>query len=137
MARTTRFREQHVEILQLASELRKIGPEELAKDAVAARSLLSKLIGKLSLHLAVEDRSLYPELQKSADPNVANMAKRFENEMGGLADAVMAWGKRWPTPVAIQAQPARFVAETTEVVDALKNRILREHQELYPALDAM
>lgn len=137
MPRTTRFREQHVEILQLASELRKIGPEELAKDAVAARSLLSKLVGKLSLHLAVEDRSLYPELQKSPDVNVANMARRFENEMGGLADSVMAWGKRWPTPATIQAQPARFIAETTAVVDALKNRILREHQELYPALDAM
>ena len=137
MARTTKFREQHADLLQLATELVKIGPEQLSRDAAPARSLLSKFLGRLTLHLAVEDRSLYPDLRMSDDPDVVSMAKRFATEMGGLAEAVLAWGKRWPTPATIQAQPQRFITETAQIVDALKGRIHREHQELYPALDAM
>ena len=137
MARTTKFREQHVDILRLASELQKFGPEQLFRDAAAARSLLSRLLGRLSLHLAIEDRSLYPELKKSTDAKIASMGKRFETEMGGVADRMLAWGKHWSTPAAIQAQPDRFVAETAAIVATLKNRIHRENQELYPALDVL
>ncbi len=137
MARSTKFREQHVDILRLASELQKLRPEQLVRDPAAARSLLSKLLGKLSLHLAIEDRSLYPELQKSPDAEIATLGKRFETEMGGVADGMAAWGKHWSTPTAIQARPDRFVAETAAIVATLKNRIHRENQELYPALDVL
>ncbi len=137
MARTTRFREQHVDILQLANELRSIGPERLAQDGGPARQLLSRLLGKLNLHLAVEDRSLYPELRKSSDAKIASMAVQFETEMGGIAEKVIAWGKRWSTAATIQAEPGRFIIEGTEIMDVLKKRLAREHKDLYPALDAM
>lgn len=136
MARTDKFREQHGEILRLASELRATLVEsKLAADGTASRSLLSKLLGKLTLHLAAEDRHLYPELQRSADAAVAALSKRFATEMGGIAAQIADWGKRWPTPNAIKADPRKFMAESNGILDILWNRMQRENRELYPAAD--
>lgn len=137
MSRTSRFREQHAEILRIAAELQGVSEQRLRENADPARKILSNLLGKLNLHLAVEDRSVYPQLQSSPNPAVANMAKRFESEMGGIAAAVQVWGKRWSTSVAIQADPHRFVNESADIVTTLKKRMQRENLELYAAVDAL
>ncbi|HEV7122042.1 MAG TPA: hemerythrin domain-containing protein [Rhodanobacter sp.] len=137
MSRTARFREQHVEILRLAAELQRIPEPQLRENAGPARKALSNLLGKLTLHLAVEDRSVYPQLQSSPNAAVANMAKRFEQEMGGIAAKVQAWGNSWPTPGAIQADPRRFITETADIITILKQRMQRENLELYAAADAI
>lgn len=137
MSRTTRFREQHVEILRLAADLQGIPESQLRENAAPARKAISNLLGKLTLHLAVEDRSVYPQLQSSPNVAVASMAKRFEKEMGGIAAKVQAWSQSWPTPGAIQAEPRRFIMETADIVTVLKQRVQRENLELYAAADAI
>jgi hypothetical protein len=79
---------------------------------------------------------LYPELRHHEDASVAALAQRFEQEMSGIAGAVEAYGKRWPTASAITADPAGFIAETTQVLETLAKRIAREDSELYAAADA-
>ncbi|MEO7050511.1 MAG: hemerythrin domain-containing protein [Rhodanobacter sp.] len=137
MSNTLRFREQHAEILRLAADLQAVPEQQLRENASPARKILSNLLGKLTLHLAVEDRSVYPQLQSSPDAAVASMAKRFEQEMGGIAANVQAWSKSWPTPGAIQSDPRRFITETADIVSALKKRMQREDLELYAAVDAL
>lgn len=137
MSSTVRFREQHVEILRLAADLQGVPEQQLRENAGPARKILSNLLGKLTLHLAVEDRSVYPQLQRSPNAAVASMAKRFEKEMGHIAGNVQAWSKSWPTAAVIQAEPRRFITETADIVTALKKRMQRENLELYAAVDAI
>ena len=137
MSSTVRFREQHAEILRLAADLQAVPERQLRENAGPARKILSNLLGKLTLHLAVEDRSVYPQLQSSPNAAVASMAKRFEKEMGGIAANVQTWAKCWPTSATIEAEPRRFITDTAGIVTVLKKRMQRENLELYAAVDAI
>jgi hypothetical protein len=138
LARPTTYRGQHAEILRLASELQATPTEQqLAADASPARTLLSRLLGKRSLHLAREERYLYPELQGAQGASMAALAKRFDTEMGGIATQVNAWGKRWATPGMIKADPRQFIIESDGILDTLRKRMHREDVALYAAADAM
>lgn len=136
MARTDRFRQQHNELLVLTGELQLLLNEtSLSQDASAARACLGKIMGKLSLHIATEDKVLYPELVAHKDPLVANLARRFSTEMESTSGALAAYNGRWGTASAIKENPRAFIKETKEIVHVLADRIRRENQELYAAAD--
>ncbi|MCP4274293.1 MAG: hypothetical protein GY781_20415 [Gammaproteobacteria bacterium] len=111
--------------------------EELKNDASKVRLLLSKLLGKLAIHLAMEDQSLYPQMLDHTDERVKEMARKFMDEMGGLGEAVNAYRNKWPSDLPIQEEPAEFIAQTNEIFMALANRIERENRELYKMVDEL
>jgi hypothetical protein len=88
----------------------------------------------LIAHLMAEDWVLYPRLISSPEPNIADTARAFSEEMGGLAAAYRNYAGHW-TAGAIEADWPGYCAETRGIIDALTNRILRENRELYPLLD--
>lgn len=84
MGMTDRYRVQHRELIALAGEIRtKLRRDSLPAEAASGRELLSTFASILSLHLAMEDKALYPQLQ--ADPKTAEIAHRYQRDMGGLA----------------------------------------------------
>lgn len=136
MARTDRFRQQHNELLTLATELQAhLREDALSKDGSAARTCLNKLMGKLTMHLTTEDKVLYPDLEAHKDPAVATLARRFAVEMKSTTAAVVAYNNRWATPSSIKANARAFIKETKDVIGILADRIKRENQELYAAAD--
>ena len=138
MARTTRFREQHSDLLKVAAELDGLLVEsQLAQDATNARRCLSGLLGKLVVHIGTEDKVLYPELRAHKDAAVATLATRFAKEMEGTANAVKAYSDKWPAPSAIRQNPKAFIADTKGVLRVLADRIRRENSELYAAADRL
>lgn len=136
MARTDRFRQQHAALVTLVLELEAmLNPTAIGNDAGPVRTLLSKILGSLKVHISIEDEVFYPELSASKDAAVAALAKRFSSEMAATAKVIDAYSKKWPTPSVIKAQPAPFIADTRQIISALKDRIKRENNELYAAAD--
>ena len=136
MSATDSFRKQHGELLAVAGEIGKLlDPAALAKNATQARMLLSNLAGKLKVHLAMEDQTLYPRLILDPDAKVSALARRFAEEMGGIAEVFGGYMSRWPTSKEIQEAPQQFVADTRKLFAALSTRIDRENNQLYPLLD--
>ncbi len=136
MAITDDYRRQHEEILELAGRLSGcLHEQELKDNAQEARNVLSKLSGALKVHLAMEDNSLYPRLLASPDEKVRETAKQFIEEMGGIATAFNDYLKKWTVPAAIRSNPSQFMAETGEILTALRNRIVKENDVLYPIID--
>jgi len=136
MAATDAFRKQHEELLVIAGRLTKLlDPVRLAADAASARIQLSDLAGKLKVHLAMEDKGLYPRMIGDTDSSVRDVAKRFVDEMGGIATVFTEYMDRWRSTGAIQQSPQQFVKETRDLVGALASRIDRENTQLYPLLD--
>jgi len=75
MSKTKTFRDQHEELIKIATQISsRLNADALSKDANEVRSLLSKLLGKLNVHLAMEDRNLYPNLLKHPNEKVRSMA---------------------------------------------------------------
>ncbi|HMJ55504.1 MAG TPA: hemerythrin domain-containing protein [Polyangiaceae bacterium] len=136
MGQTDSFRRQHQEILGLVKELHpQLDVVSLRRDAAPVATGLQRLAAMLKAHLALEDSTLYPKLLAHADPAVADTARRYQEEMGGLQTAFSNYIERWPSASSIQEQPDLFVSQTQQIVAALLARVEREDGELYPMAD--
>jgi len=134
--RTQNYRDQHDQLLRIATELAAITQAGKAgTQSDVARRHLSELAGKLNLHLAMEDKSLYPALLSHPDEKVRATAKKFVDEMGGIAAAFTGYLAHWPTPGSIAKAPQDFAKETAGIIKALGDRIQKENTVLYPLAD--
>ena len=132
------FRDAHRELLQLVDAMSsRLKSAELERDPSEVRALLSMLAGKLTIHLAMEDKALYPRLATHRSQPVREIAERFAHEMGGILAVFRDYMARWSTTDAIQADVAGFMHETIKIFDALRSRIAKEDRELFPKLDEL
>lgn len=92
---------------------------------------ISRLAGKIKIHMLEEDKFLYPELLMSVDAEVKSMAKQYIDEMGDLSDEYTRFKTAYNTALKIQAKPDTFQIEAKKVINALMKRIDKEDNELY------
>lgn len=132
MARIDEYRKQHQELVEIVTKIAsKLSESGLKQDSAEVHGLLTKLTGKLTFHLNMEDQGLYPDLLKHADEKIRATAKRFMDDMGGLKKAYTDYAKKWGLPDTIRNNPGGFITETKGVFDALGQRVKKEDSELY------
>lgn len=130
--RTTTYRTQHEELERIAGEL---AGKLVAGSADELRKDLIRLAGVLKVHLAMEDRSMYPRLLEHEDAAVRSMAREYQLTMGDLAPAFDAFYQKWMRRNAIEDARADFASETAKIAGALGNRIKLENENLYDMID--
>ena len=131
MPRLTELREQHSGLRILIGRLTRAVAEASPPPPTELYQLRHELTSALIKHLKAEDWVLYPELLASDDPVVASTARLFSSEMGGLAQAYSAYAERWG-PYTIACDWEGYRRETTDILEALTERITREDRDLYP-----
>lgn len=138
MAKSDSFKSQHQDLLQVVGQMTPLlDTGKLGKDANEVRNLLSRLAGKITVHLSMEDKVLYPAMLSHSDAKVKATAQKFINEMGGIATAFTQYNDKWKTASTIQTNPDGFIRETKGIVDALGARITKENNELYTLYDSI
>ena len=119
-------RDQHTAIRLLLDELSKCeGSEQKLV------GLLERLNRILLAHLRLEDDWLYPKLLQNDNAKVAETAKRFSEEMGGLKAAFVSVFKTWTAPGAIAADHDGFCVAWNAFHAQLEQRMQREDDDLY------
>lgn len=137
MRKTETYRQHHQELRAIAARIDVLlDVDSITADPNVVSAVVRELFGKFSVHLAIEDNSLYPRAKALDDANLRQVASRFETEMGGLGERFDAYRRAWPGPLAIARNPASFASETRAVLEALKARVAREESELYDLIDA-
>lgn len=137
MRKTETYRQHHQELRAIAARIDVLlDADAIAADPNAVAGVVRELFGKFSVHLAIEDNSLYPRAKALDDPRLRQVASRFEAEMGSLSERFDQYRRAWPGPLAIARDPVRFTAETRAVLEALRARVGREESELYDLIDA-
>lgn len=137
MSKTASYRQHHEELRAIAARIdRVLDRDGLTATPDEAAAVVRELFGKFSVHLAIEDKSLYPRAKAAGDVRLHAVASRFESEMGDLGKRFDAYRQSWPGPLAIGRDPARFAQETRAVLTALRERVAREETELYDLIDA-
>lgn len=137
MRKTETYRQHHQELRAIAARIEAVlDPDSIAADPNTVAGVVRELFGKFSVHLAIEDKSLYPRAKALADARLREVACRFEAEMGDLGQRFDAYRQAWPGPLAIGRDPALFARQTREVLAALKERVAREESQLYDLIDA-
>jgi hypothetical protein len=125
------YRSQHRELLAVALELRALAGGAGGEPGIGARAALARLGGKLTVHLQMEDRQLYPELLASPVDEVRRAAARFRDEMGAIRATADDFLRRWLASSAIEASPAGFAAELEPLLGALAARVEAEDRVLF------
>ncbi|MBI3420320.1 MAG: hemerythrin domain-containing protein [Proteobacteria bacterium] len=138
MSVTESLHRQHLEILKLAGQIEAQLPSlPSGAEAKEVHQILSDLTRVLTVHLALEDKALYPELAKSYSAKARALSQEYMNEMGHLAQAYKEYIGVWSSSQAIQDRAAIFRAQTLQLFGLLKERIDKEEKYLYPLADEL
>jgi hypothetical protein len=126
---------QHRELLKVGTQMFGwLDVGKLQRGAGEAHRALSSLTGILNVHLAMEDRSLYPRLLEHEDAQLRALAKRFLDERGMLRSQFDRYREHFPSAASIEAAPAAFVDETRAMLGVLYNRMKLEDDVLHPEI---
>lgn len=137
MSNAQMLRKHHQGLQQMANELEKCLDDRDARARLQGVVLwLSRMTGLLALHLAMEDKVMYPRLLGHRDWEVGSRARGFLAEVGGLRSAFDAYRRRWTRPPATDAEWEAFARETRAFLAALRTRIGLEEKEIYRLLEA-
>ncbi len=131
-----KFKQQHVEILTCISALRDLVKSGIRDNAAEISHMIIAMSSTIKLHLAVEDRILYPALQAAKNPALARMGQRFQDEMTSIAQAYLDFARRWNTPATVSGSPERFRADANSVLKLLYERMRKEDADFYPVIEA-
>ncbi len=136
--KTDRYRKHHDELLNVVGNIQKyLTVEEVQSNPAVIRKLLTILAGAVRIHLAFEDRALYPSLLASTNSTVSTTAKQFMDEMSGIQGVLEGYLDKYHSVKIIKNNPDDFIYETKELFKVLGERIGRENRDFYPLVDAM
>ena len=131
-----RLRAEHAALVTLSGFLMDMVTAPHPPRATELASVRGMLRDTLTRHLKCEDWALYPRLQTKGEPVLAELAARFVDEMGHIAEAFEAYDSYW-TQLRVEADWPGFCAETRAILTALGDRIAREESELYPVAETL
>lgn len=134
MSSLAQLRREHADLVRIVGELQAMIDHSTPPSSVELFGVRRKLSSLLIAHLKAEDWVLYPPLLSSSDPEVAATARRFVDEMGGLAQAYSVFNERWDA-LSIEADWDGYRNAAQGIIEALTGRIIRENRDLYPLLD--
>jgi len=102
--------------------------EEIAQRVITVSSVIK-------LHLAAEDRALYPAVLAGSDRALASLAQKFQDEMVSIAQTYIGFSRRWNTATQVRTDPEGFRADANRVLKLVFERMQRENREFYPAIE--
>ncbi|MES2879118.1 MAG: hemerythrin domain-containing protein [Pseudomonadota bacterium] len=132
-----KFKHQHVDIIDCIAALRKASREGISENAAEIARLIISMSSIIKLHLAVEDQVLYPALRSGNNAVLARMGQKFQDEMGAIASAYMAFARRWNSAANVAHEPEGFRADANQVLKLLHDRMQKENTVFYPAIEVI
>ena len=133
MSELTKIREDHAVLAKLFRQLGGMVESSRPPSQLVLFDLRRELVSTLLAHLKLEDWALYPRLIASSDGAVSAAGRKFQEEMGGLAPAFVAYCDKW-SATAIERDWPGYCADTRKILDLLENRLICENRELLPLL---
>ncbi len=132
-----RFKHQHVDILQSIATLRHLSHAGVEDHATEIARQIVAMSSTIKLHLAAEDRALYPALQHEGDAALARMGQQYQQEMASIAQDYDAFARRWNTPASVRADSTGFRRDANIVLRRVHERMQRENRDFYPRIEAL
>ena len=133
---TENSRRQHVELRRLSDELLSVVESPPPLDERAAQRVLSRLVGVLKVHVAMEIDGLYPPLLQHEQNEVRSMASEMVRRLRATYDGFLEFRLTW-TPEAVRADPASFAKRAQALVTNLHKATQNEESDLYNKVDAI
>ncbi|MBW7858631.1 MAG: hemerythrin domain-containing protein, partial [Leptonema sp. (in: Bacteria)] len=133
----SRYYQDHSDLLILVNALQSAidsTDEKLRPELVF--EALAKLSGRLMVHLAFEDKAIYPELLNSKNAEVTKLATEFQSEMATIATVFTEFIYRWSDINSIRESFDEFKEETFTIFKVLGSRVKKENEVFYPIAES-
>ncbi|WP_298232948.1 hemerythrin domain-containing protein [uncultured Azohydromonas sp.] len=130
-----KFKDQHSQILDFIATLRRHAHAGIAEHADDIARLVVAMSAVIKMHLAAEDKALYPALEAAHDRQLARLGRQFQAEMASIAGAYNAFARQWNTAARVRADPEGFRAQANQVLRTVFERMQRENRDFYPAVE--
>ncbi|MEH0875816.1 hemerythrin domain-containing protein [Pectobacterium cacticida] len=130
-----KFKQQHADILASIATLRRLTQAGVTENAADIARAIIAMSSTIKLHLAAEDRVLYPSLQRSNDAQLAKMSQYYQDEMQTIAADYEAFSRRWNTAAQLIDHDGEFRAEANNVLRKVYERMQRENHDFYPRIE--
>ncbi len=135
MPSVDKLHDQHSELKKIIANLSDLLHSDIIKSkSMELARLLIKFSSKMNLHLALEDKILYPNLIWHSDRKISQKAKTFMEEMGNIKKKFGIYINRWRFSSNIDSLPMDFINESHSIFEVLSKRIKREDEDLFPLL---
>lgn len=135
MPSVDKLKNQHSELKKIIANLSDLlHPDIIKSNSIELASMLTKFSSKMNLHLALEDKILYPNLISHSDRKISQKAKIFMKEMGNIKKEFGIYINRWRFSSNINSIPMDFINESHSIFEVLSKRIKREDEDLFPLL---
>jgi hypothetical protein len=132
-----RFKQQHVQILQIIKHMRDLAHAGIQEHALEIARDVAALRSRVKAHLSIEDELLYPRIARHSNAQVSKLAQAYQEEMKPLSRIVLEFTARWSAAAQIQAEPEQFRAHANTAVKQLHKRIQHENTEFYPQVEQL
>mgnify|MGYP000328676148 CR=1 FL=1 len=135
MVLVNRYKDDHEQLEKLTTKIYPyLNIKDVLSDTRTIKSLIDDLISALDIHLAVEDKSLYPLLLNHTNQEIKSTVQSFIDEMGEIRQTVLLYRRKWTSISKIQEEPNKFIGETSIILEALITRMHKENLELFTLL---
>lgn len=126
---------QHRDLVKTATRIFGwLDEQKLQRGAQSAYDEVSSLSGILKVHLAMEDRSLYPRLLQHPEAQMRALARRFLDERHAIRQRFEDYRALWSSAAAIVGSPAAFVDDTRLMLGMLWSRMKLEDDVFHPEI---
>ena len=124
--------EQHQGISEEIETIQSLLDENnLEKNADQIALHICTLAGKISVHLSLEDKFMYPKLAESKEEQTQKLAIRYQQQMGGIAEMFALYKDKYNMRQKILDHRYEIKTETHKIFHEIRNRIFKEESELY------
>ena len=130
-----RLRKHHGDLVSVFDELVRDVTGSKRPNLEVLKKDMSFIEGKLKVHLAMEDRYLYPGLTGHSDPEIRALTERYRNKMASAYDRFHAIVLKCREKEYFSEHYGEFVDEVRDFRKLLVKRIAMEDDVLFPLLE--
>ena len=128
------FHEDHAYLREHALQLGRLISESGPDPECTARLLdaLRVMRARLALHLAIEDRFLYPQVEAAEPEEQLGDTRALRDALGHLDQSLAELVERFDDVIAIGREPDQFRRHLGGLLKALQQRMDQEEAQLFP-----
>ena len=127
----TIYTSKHDAIKEILSEIKPL-EEAGAQNSEEIAMKIGKLSVIIQMHLAGEDKYLYPYLLKSSEPKTRAITSAYMTEMKQIEDGFLRFLAKFKTADSIRSDFCSFQKDFLKINASIRQRMEREEHELYP-----
>lgn len=133
----SRYYRDHSDLLILVKTLQSAidSTDEKSQPELVFKALAA-LSGRLMVHLAFEDKAIYPELLNSKNSEISKLATEFQSEMAAIAGVFSDYVYKWSDINSIRESFDIFKEETATIFKVLGSRVKKENEVFYPMAES-